>query len=906
MRESRSYGSVGERGGNEPLYPEVKKNNRMMKRIVTSVLIIVMATISAIAQYSDGRPEAILRMDAKDHGIVLKYGDGPDQCDILGARDVWVFEDNGTYYMHYDAAGPKGWLSSLAVSKDMVTWEKKGPILDLGKPSEDDSKGACYGVTYKEGEQWHMFYLGTPNVSSAPDLIPSFPYLTMKAKGNSPTGPWIKQKNVVPFRTRPDTYYSLTASPGHVIKNGEEYLQFFSATTKKAGKPGILRTLGIARTKDLDGTWTIDPKPMVPIEEQIENSTLYYEKSNKTWFLFTNHIGIDEGEFTDAIWVYWSKDLNKWNPENKAIVLDGKNCSWSKKCIGLPSVVQVNNKLALFYDAPGGNSTSHMKRNVGLAWLDLPLSPPVKVSKEVKPVINKKNNRPNILLILVDDVGYADIGAFSAHINKTTTDKLYYETPEIDKLAKQGTMFTQFYACTVCAPTRASMMTGKMNNRMGMWDAYASVNTTFEKSGKLVPEGCHVLDNEPWDEYNYSKTDRGVSIPVGATALHYVKTIPQGLTGYHSAFIGKWHLGSHNHEGYRPEDQGFDETLAYFDGGGSGYHRPFRAYAALTKNWDNPGTDLTPQQEYLSDDIAQRTNIFLEERANNHPDEPFFLYLAHPACHQPIQSRADDLDYFKEKAKNQDLIGHKSPEYAGLLKGMDRSIGAILDKLDELNLAENTAVIFISDNGGHPIVTRNTPLRGGKSMLYEGGIRVPMIVRWPGQTKSGTICDIPTDIADIYPTLMEIAGVDYSDFKADKTTDGQALIPLFSDLTNREKGYKREEFYQFYGKMGYKGFHNFATWATLRKGDYKLHYDYQGKVELYNIAKDLSEKNDLVKSRPKMAHDMLVKLTDWLKANCNEAYLPKANPNFDPNGELPYGPYVPLEEMKASLMSENK
>jgi len=325
----------------------------------------------AKSKYSDGRPAAILRMDAKDHGIVLRYGDGPGQCDMLGARDVWVFESNGTYNMHYDAAGPKGWLCSLAVSKDLMTWEKKGPILDFGKPGEDDSAGACYGVTYKDGNQWHMFYLGTPNVSNAPDLVPSFPYLTMKAKGNSGAGPWTKQKDVVPFRTKPDTYYSITASPGQVIRHGDEYLQFFSATTRKPGNPCVQRTLGIARTKDLDGVWTVDPKPMVPIEEQIENSTLYYEKSNETWFLFTNHIGIDKGEYTDAIWVYWSKDLNKWDPANKAAVLDGENCTWSHKCIGLPSVVQVGERLALFYDAPGGDSTSHMKRHIGLAWLDL-------------------------------------------------------------------------------------------------------------------------------------------------------------------------------------------------------------------------------------------------------------------------------------------------------------------------------------------------------------------------------------------------------------------------------------------------------------------------------------------------------------------------------------------------------
>lgn len=510
---------------------------------------------------------------------------------------------------------------------------------------------------------------------------------------------------------------------------------------------------------------------------------------------------------------------------------------------------------------------------------------------------------PNILLILVDDVGYADIGAFSARINKTTTDKLFYETPRIDQLAKQGTMFTQFYACTVCAPTRASLMTGKMNNRMGMWDAYAGVRTTFEKTGKPVPKGGHILDNYPWDEYknNGMKSQRGVTIPVAATALHDVKTIPQGLTGYDTAFIGKWHLGSQNHEGYRPEDRGFDETLAYFDGGGSGYHRPFRAYAARTREWDKPGPDLIPRQDYLSDDVAQRVNKYLEDRAENHADTPFFLYLAHPAAHGPIQSRADDLAYFEEKAKTPGLIGHIDPEYAGLIKGMDRSIGEILDKLDELKLSDNTAVIFISDNGGHPVFTRNTPLRGGKSMLYEGGIRVPMIVRWPGETKAGTVCDVTTDIADIYPTLMEIAGVDYSDFKTDKTTDGQSLKPLFSDRKNRKRAYRRDAFYHFYGKLGYGGFHNFATWATLRTGDYKLHYDYQGKVELYNIAKDISEENDLVKKKPKRAYAMLVQLTDWLEANCNEAYLPKPNPQFDPAGKLPYGPYVPLEQLKASL-----
>jgi len=177
------------------------KDRRQMKRftgvIVLQVLVVfwvgwfMVCEVAAaeVCKYSDGRPGAVLRMEAKDYGIVLRYGDGPKKCDIYGARDVWVYEAGGRYYMHYDAAGEKGWLCSLAVSKDLVNWQKKGTILDLGKPGEEDSKGACYGVTYYDGKGWHMFYLGTPNTSKPPDRVPAFPYLTMKAKSNSPAGP---------------------------------------------------------------------------------------------------------------------------------------------------------------------------------------------------------------------------------------------------------------------------------------------------------------------------------------------------------------------------------------------------------------------------------------------------------------------------------------------------------------------------------------------------------------------------------------------------------------------------------------------------------------------------------------------------------------------------------------------
>jgi predicted GH43/DUF377 family glycosyl hydrolase len=331
-----------------------------------------------MTRYPDGRPAAKHRLEAQDHGPVLRHGDGPGKCDYLGARDVWVWEDRGTYYLHYDGAGTNGWLACLATSKDLVHWTKRGPVLQLGNRGADDSASASYGVTCFDGKSWHMFYLGTPHTTPAPDFIPAFPYLTLKAHSTSPAGPWTKQPEVIPFRTRPGSYYSATASPGQVIARDGGYLMFFSASTSEP----ILRTLGIARTKDLNGPWRIDPEPIVPPAEQVENTSLYFEPKHRTWWLFTNHVGLRGGlEYTDAIWVYWTTDLDHWRPDQKAVVLDGRNCRWSRQIIGLPSVVQVGKRLAIFYDGcaseprPTGVK-SHMNRDVGLAWLDLPLVPP--------------------------------------------------------------------------------------------------------------------------------------------------------------------------------------------------------------------------------------------------------------------------------------------------------------------------------------------------------------------------------------------------------------------------------------------------------------------------------------------------------------------------------------------------
>ncbi|NQT14678.1 MAG: hypothetical protein HQ582_18115, partial [Planctomycetes bacterium] len=248
-----------------------------LRRTLAVLAACLIASVALGDGYPDGRPAAKLRLDAQDYGVVLRHGDGPNQCDLLGARDAWVFQHGDTYYMHYDAAGANGWLAALAVSKDLTHWEKKGPVLDFGAPDEDDSGSASYATTYREGNTWHMFYMGTPNTSPPPERVPAFPYLTMKARASSPAGPWAKQKSVAPFRPQSDTYYSLIASPGQIVKRGDQYLIFFSATTRTDQSPYVQRTLGIARTSDLDKPWTPDPQPMVPVEEQVENSSIYYE-----------------------------------------------------------------------------------------------------------------------------------------------------------------------------------------------------------------------------------------------------------------------------------------------------------------------------------------------------------------------------------------------------------------------------------------------------------------------------------------------------------------------------------------------------------------------------------------------------------------------------------------------------
>lgn len=315
---------------------------------------------------------------------VLSHGEEWAQ-DQHGARDVWVFESGGKFFMHYDAAGDVGWLCALATSGDGVTWTKSGPVLELGPEGAMDSASASYGTTFFDGERWHMFYLGTSNVTPDSLKTPSFPYVTMKATADAPTGPWGKQAEVVPIRTVEGTWYSHTASPGQVVRVDDEYLMYFSAATV-ADDGQILRTLGIARTRDLDTEWTVDPEPLLPLTEQIENSSIYVEPSTGMWFLFTNHIHNapdaqpvppqNSTEYTDSILVYWADSPHSFRADQKAVVIDAASSGWSPMVVGLPSVVPIGGRLAVYFDGCDLPENGHGNRDVGVAWLELPLQVP--------------------------------------------------------------------------------------------------------------------------------------------------------------------------------------------------------------------------------------------------------------------------------------------------------------------------------------------------------------------------------------------------------------------------------------------------------------------------------------------------------------------------------------------------
>ena len=438
--------------------------------------------------------------------------------------------------------------------------------------------------------------------------------------------------------------------------------------------------------------------------------------------------------------------------------------------------------------------------------------------------------KPNIVLYFIDDLGWTDVSFMGSK---------YYETPHVDQLSKEGMKFMSAYAnAPNCAPSRACLMSGQYGPRHGV---YTVGNSDRGKAQfrKLIPtKNTTVL------------ADRFVTI---AESLQ--------SAGYVTATMGKWHLGTD------PTTQGFDVNIAGKHWGspsGGGYHSPY----------NYPNLVNREKGEYLTDRLGQEACKFIE--ANK--DKPFFLYLTHYAVHTPIQSKPG----LKAKYQKKNPVGgHKNAAYAGMIESMDDSIGAVQATLKRLKLEENTVVIFFSDNGGHGGVTSNAPLRGSKGMLYEGGIREPLVVKWPGVTKPGAVCNEPVIGVDLYPTFLEMAGAKRP---KDYLLDGLSIAPLLRDAT---ASLDRAALYWHFPcyLQGYTSRHGpFRTTpaAAIRMGDWKLiEFFEDGKLELYNLKSDLSEKNNLAQKMPAKTKELHAAMLKWRKSV--KAPVPtEKNPRYDP------------------------
>jgi len=454
----------------------------------------------------------------------------------------------------------------------------------------------------------------------------------------------------------------------------------------------------------------------------------------------------------------------------------------------------------------------------------------------------------NFVFILIDDLGWTDLGCYGSS---------FYETPNIDRLASEGMRFTEAYAaCPVCSPTRGSIMAGKYPARLGITQWIGGSQKPTEYADRLELE-----------EVTIAEVLKG--------------------QGYATGFVGKWHLSPRTADiraDFYPDKQGFDVNIGGdWSGAPPTYFYPYKKRNRALETMP-PGGE---EGEYLTDRLTDESLKFIE--ANR--DKPFLLYLSHYAVHTPIESKPALTDKYKAKAENlpatdgQRSVGvygryntrlvQDNPAYAGMVQSVDESIGRVMKKLEESGVADNTALIFMSDNGGLSTVPRegptaNLPLRAGKGWLYEGGIREPMFIKWPGVVKEGSVCDEPVTSTDFYPTMLEMAGLG---LMPEQHIDGVSLMPL---LKNKGK-LNRKAIYWHYPH--YHGSGNRPSGA-VRAGDYKLIEWYEdNSVELYNLKSDIGEKHDLVKEMPEKAAELQGMLGRWLKQM--NAKMPAAGPRDD-------------------------
>jgi len=442
--------------------------------------------------------------------------------------------------------------------------------------------------------------------------------------------------------------------------------------------------------------------------------------------------------------------------------------------------------------------------------------------------------RPNIILIVIDDMGWSDSAVYGS---------TFYQTPAIDRLAREGVRFTNFYAAgSVCSPTRASLMTGRYPARIGVTDWIGG-----EDAGLLQPPKN--LDHLPLEQ----------------------ETIGEAFTaaGYATGYIGKWHLGT---GAYMPGARGFAFTKAVNNAGQpAAYFFPYKDEKWEAVNVPDLGDGR--EGEYLTDRLTDEAIGFVERRR----DQPFFLVLSHYAVHTPLQAQADLK--VKYESKGAALYGkdpaparserdaftkvrQDHPTYAAMLESVDRSVGRVLESIDRLRLAENTVVVFVSDNGGLSTLlspranapTANLPLRAGKGWLYEGGIRVPAIIRGPGVKTPGRVIDAPAITNDLYPTLLALAGLPA---RPAQHLDGASLVPLLNNTGPVTRDALFWHFPHYHGSGSRPS-------SAIRAGGWKLiEWLEDGRVELYNLARDPGESRDLAAAESARAAQLKARLDAW-------------------------------------------
>ncbi|WP_298613350.1 sulfatase [uncultured Odoribacter sp.] len=463
--------------------------------------------------------------------------------------------------------------------------------------------------------------------------------------------------------------------------------------------------------------------------------------------------------------------------------------------------------------------------------------------------------RPNIILFLVDDMGWQDTSVPFGKQRTVANDK--FETPNMERLAAEGVKFTQAYACSISSPSRCSLFSG-MNaarHRVTNW-TYPKNETTDRKSGVLqLPE---------WNM-------NGICQVAGIEHTCQVTSLAQVLkdNGYHTIHCGKAHFGALDTPGENPCHMGFEVNIAGHAGGAPASYLSDKNYGNRTDGKPNSWFAVPGLESYWGKDIFLSEALTLEaekalDKARQY-DQPFFLYMAHYAVHVPIDKDRRFYQKYLDKG-----LDPREAAYASLVEGMDKSLGDLMDYLEKYKLADNTIILFMSDNGGlasepewrdGKLHTQNAPLNSGKGSAYEGGIREPMIVKWPGVTKAGTVCDKPLIIEDFYPTILEMAGIKH--YKTVQKVDGLSFVPLLNTTGDPSKG--RNFYWNFPNLWGNTG-PGIGPTATIRKGDWKLVYYYDsGKKELFNIKEDIGEAYNRKGQYPRLVKRLSKELGNYLR-----------------------------------------